>query len=84
MNGGEYLVPLSGTLIVSLHDGYSEWSIIVQHPGQGLYIPARLWREVKNSSHDGVALIVRAVSLNDAEFVCDLARFCELVKNNHD
>ena len=59
----EFIVALSGSFDVVLHDGEKEVKFNLNRSYYGLYVPNLLWRRVENFSTNSLALIVSSYLL---------------------
>lgn len=71
----EFLVALSGSFDVILHDGISESTVILNKPNIGLLIPTGVWRELKNFSSGAVCLVVASDVYIEDDYIRDFEEF---------
>ncbi|MEK8181049.1 FdtA/QdtA family cupin domain-containing protein [Flavobacterium buctense] len=71
----EFLVALSGSFDVVLHDGQSEKKVTLNKPNQGLLIPSGLWRELENFSSGSVCLVIASDVFVEADYIRDYKEF---------
>lgn len=74
------LIALSGSFEVVLHDGVRETAVTLNRPNQGLYIPAGIWREMRNFSSGSVCLVIASENFDEQDYVRDFERY-KLSKN---
>ena len=71
----EFIVALSGSFDVVLHDGNQEKRFQLNRSYLGLYVPNMLWRSLDNFSTNSVALIVSSISYNEADYIREFQEF---------
>lgn len=76
----EFIVALSGSFDVVLHDGISEQKFSLNRSYYGLYIPKMYWRRLENFSTNSLALIVSDKLFDANDYIRDLNEF-KIVKN---
>ncbi|MCX8472089.1 MAG: FdtA/QdtA family cupin domain-containing protein [Sediminibacterium sp.] len=74
----EFIVALSGSFDVVLHNGTVETIFSLNRSYYGLYIPNMLWRTMKNFSTNSLALIVSNQIYADADYIRDYNEFLKL------
>lgn len=76
----EFIVALSGSFDVVLHDGISEQKFSLNRSYYGLYIPKMYWRRLENFSTNSLALIVSDKLFDANDYIRDFNEF-KIVKN---
>jgi dTDP-4-dehydrorhamnose 3,5-epimerase-like enzyme len=76
----QFLIPLSGSFDVVLHDGIDERIIVLNRPNIGLLLPTGIWRELQNFSSGSVCLVLASDVFNEADYIRDFEDFV-LFKN---
>ncbi|MET3035639.1 FdtA/QdtA family cupin domain-containing protein [Chryseobacterium sp. NRRL B-14859] len=71
----EFIVALSGSFDIVLHDGESEQRFSLNRSYYGLYIPKMYWRKMENFSTNSLALIVSDRTYNEADYIRDFEQF---------
>jgi len=71
----EFIVALSGSLDVVLHDGEKETRYHLNRSYYGLYIPKMFWRELDNFSTNSLALILADEKYKEDEYIRDFDTF---------
>jgi len=71
----EFVVALSGSFDVVLHDGTNELRYHLNRSYYGLYIPKMMWRELENFSTNSVALILADSKYNEGAYIRDFDDF---------
>jgi len=76
----EFLIALSGSFDVILHDGKQEKSITLNKPNQGLLIETGIWRELKNFSSGAVCLVIASDVFSEEDYIRDFEEFLASVR----
>ncbi len=76
----EFIVALSGSFDVVLHDGIEELKFSLNRSYYGLYIPKMLWRKLENFSTNALALIASDCKYNDQDYIRDFDTFLSYKK----
>lgn len=71
----EFIVALSGSFDVVLHDGKEETRYSLNRSYFGLYIPNLIWRKMENFSTNSLAMIVSSVFYDDKDYIRDFDLF---------
>ncbi|ROI00529.1 sugar 3,4-ketoisomerase [Chryseobacterium daecheongense] len=74
----EFIVALSGSFDVILHDGKDEQKFSLNRSYYGLYIPKMFWRRLENFSTNSLALIISDHMYNDTDYIRDFEQFKKL------
>lgn len=77
----EFIVALSGSFDVVLHDGKDELKFSLNRSYYGLYIPSKYWRRLENFSTNSLALIVSDKGFNSDDYIRDFDEFKKLVND---
>lgn len=77
----EFVVALSGAFDVIVDDGKEKKTFALNRSYYGLYIPAGLWREMKNFSTNSLALEFGSIHYDRADYVDDYEMFLKLKTN---
>jgi hypothetical protein len=78
----EFVVALSGSFDVLLHDGKKEFRFHLNRSYYGLYIPRMMWREIENFSTNSLALILADKKYDESLYIRDFNSF--LKKQNEE
>lgn len=65
----EFIVALSGSFDVVLHDGTTEKKYSLNRSYYGLYVPQMLWRSMENFSTNSLALILSSTTYDEADYI---------------
>lgn len=71
----EFIVCLSGSFDLVLHDGYKEQVISLNRSYKGVYIPNMIWRKMNNFATNTVVLIVSSTNYNEDDYIRDFEAF---------
>ena len=71
----EFIVALSGSFDVVLHNGEVEERFSLNRSYYGLHIPKMIWRSIENFSTNSLALIVSDKLFDDSDYVRDYDQF---------
>ena len=74
----EFIVALSGSFDVVLHDGEKEIQFSLNRSYYGLYIPKMYWRKLQNFSTNSLALIVSDKCFSEKDYIRDFEEFINL------
>ncbi len=74
----EFVVALSGSLDVVLHDGKEQKKFSLNRSYVGLYIPRMIWRHMENFSTNSVALIASDECYNPEQYIHHFEEFIKL------
>jgi hypothetical protein len=77
----EFIVALSGSFEVEIHDGKEATIFALNRSYYGLFIPAGLWRQMKNFSTNSLALVLSSTHFDDADYIRDFEEFLQFRKN---
>lgn len=75
LNTEEFIVALSGSFDVVLHDGIEEKKFSLNRSYYGLHIPKLMWRTLENFSTNSLALIIASSAYNEKEYIRDFEQF---------
>lgn len=73
----EFLVALSGSFDVILHDGQHEKVVTLNKPFEGLLICNGIWRELKNFSSGAVCLVIASAVFEEDDYIRTFADFLQ-------
>jgi dTDP-4-dehydrorhamnose 3,5-epimerase-like enzyme len=76
----EFIIALSGSFDVVLHDGEKEVKFQLNRSYYGLYIPKMYWRSLENFSTNSLALIVSDQFYSEEDYIRDFDKY-KLLKN---
>ncbi len=73
----EFIIALSGSFDVVLHDGKQEVKYTLNRSYYGLYVPPMYWRQLENFSTNALSLIVADQVYNEGDYIRDISYFLE-------
>lgn len=65
----ELLVALSGSFDVVVDDGKVKQTFSLNRSYYGLYIPARIWRQMQNFSTNSLALVLSSTVFDETDYI---------------
>lgn len=71
----EFIVALSGSFDVVLDDGKVKQTYHLNRSYEGLYVPKRIWREMKNFSTNSVAMVISSTKFDENDYIRDYDYF---------
>lgn len=74
----EFIVALSGSFDVALHDGKEEIKFSLNRSYYGLFVPKMYWRRMENFSTNSLALIVSDKAFDKKDYLWDFEEFKRL------
>lgn len=74
----EFIIALSGSFDVVLHNGKREEKFSLNRSYYGLYVPKMYWRRLENFSTNSLALIVSDKHFNADDYIRDFEEFKRL------
>ncbi len=74
----QFLVALSGSFDVVLHDGNQQTIVTLSKPYEGLLIPQMVWREIKNFSSGSVCLVVASETFDECDYIRDFDEYLKM------
>jgi hypothetical protein len=75
----EFIVSLSGSFDVIIHDGAKDIKFSLNRSYYGLYIPAGYWRHMENFSTNSLALVASSTLYNEDDYIRDFGVFKQLI-----
>lgn len=77
----EFIVSLSGAFDVIVDDGHQKKTFQLNRSYYGLYVPAGLWREMKNFSTNSLALEFGSIPYSREDYIEDYNEFLSAKAN---
>lgn len=74
-NTYEFIIALSGSFEVILHNGHEEQSFFLNRSYYGLFVPALHWRTLQNFSTNSLALVLSSNVYDQNEYIRDFNKF---------
>jgi len=75
----EFIIALSGSFDIVLHDGNKEKKYSLNRSYHGLYVPYLFWRKLENFSTNSLALIVSSISYDGDDYIRDFEEFKTII-----
>lgn len=76
----EFIVALSGSFDVVLHDSEDEQRFSLNRSYYGLYVPQMIWRRIENFSTNSLALVFSSTIYDETDYIRDFDTFCNMHK----
>jgi dTDP-4-dehydrorhamnose 3,5-epimerase-like enzyme len=77
----EFVVAISGSFDVVLHDGKEEKKYSLNRSYYGVYVPRLVWRKLENFSTNSLALILSSTSFDENDYIRDFQEFLETLRS---
>lgn len=77
----EFVVALSGSFDVVLHDGEQEYRFHLNRSYYGVYIPKMMWRTLENFSTNSLALVLSSTPYQVSDYIRDFTEFTKLASH---
>jgi len=78
----EFIIALSGSFDVILHDGKEQKKFTLNRSYYGLYVPPGVWRHLENFSTNSLALIAADKPYDEHDYVRDWNLFLQQASND--
>lgn len=78
-NSQEFIVALSGSFDVVLHDGKKEHRFHLNRSYYGLLVPKMIWRRMENFSTNSLAMVVTDTVYDEADYIRDWDAYISMV-----
>jgi len=76
----ELIVALSGSFDVVVDNGKKKQTFSLNRSYYGLYVPAGLWRQMKNFSTNSLALVLSSTTFDEQDYIRDYQEFLNFRK----
>lgn len=76
----EFIVALSGSFEVVVNNGNKEEVFLLNRSYTGLYIPNKIWRQMRNFSTNSLALIVTDTDYSEEDYIRNFDDFTKFTK----
>ena len=80
----EFIVALSGSFDIVIHDGLKEERIHLNRSYNGLFVPNGVWRSMDNFSTNSVAMVLASTSYDEADYIRDFEIYKSTVSQSAD
>tara|TARA_B110000977_G_scaffold173165_1_gene226096 strand:- start:1597 stop:2004 length:408 start_codon:yes stop_codon:yes gene_type:complete len=74
----EFLIALSGSFTVTLDNGQSKKSFLLNKPNKGLLLPTGIWRELEDFSSGAICLVLSSGEFEEDDYIRDYKSFKNL------
>ncbi|MDB9912705.1 FdtA/QdtA family cupin domain-containing protein [Flavobacteriaceae bacterium] len=74
----EFLIALSGSFTVTLDNGQSKKSFLLNKPNKGLLLPTGIWRELEGFSSGAICLVLSSGEFEEDDYIRDYRSFKNL------
>ncbi len=71
----EFVVAISGSFDLVLHDGEKEYRYSLNRSYQGVYVPQMMWRRLENFSTNALCLVLSSTAYDEADYIWDFDQF---------
>lgn len=71
----EFIIALSGSFDIVLHDGKQEFKYSLNRSYMGLYVPKMFWRTMENFSTNSLALVLSSTTFQVEDYIRDFEEF---------
>ena len=78
----EFIVALSGSFDVVLHDGKQEYRFHLNRSYYGVYVPKMMWRMLENFSTNSLALILASTFYSEGDYIRRFEEFQKISEND--
>ena len=77
----EFIIAVSGSFHVTLDDGTSKKTYLLNHPYQGLFVDTNTWRTLDDFSSGAVCLVLASEFYEERDYIREYGEFLEYVDN---
>ncbi|MDA9804370.1 FdtA/QdtA family cupin domain-containing protein [Flavobacteriaceae bacterium] len=74
----EFLIALSGSFTVTIDNGKSKKSFLLNKPNKGLLLPTGIWRELEDFSSGAVCLVLSSGEFDEGDYIRNYQDFRNL------
>ena len=78
----EFIIALSGSFDLILHDGEKEYKFSLNRSYFGVYVSRMIWRTLENFSTNSLALILASSEYEETIYIRDFNNFLLMTKNS--
>ena len=75
----EFIIALSGSFDVVLHDGTKEIKYSLNRSYYGLYVPKMMWRSMENFSTNSLAVVLSSIVYDKNDYIRDFEAFKKML-----
>ncbi len=74
----EFLIALSGSFTVTIDNGKSKKSFLLNKPNKGLLLPTGIWRELEDFSSGAICLVLSSGEFDEDDYIRNYQDFRNL------
>lgn len=78
----QLIIAVSGSFTVQLDDGRQKVAFTLNHPAQGLYVPAGLWRDLKDFSQGAACLVLASLPYSEDDYYRDYQEYLQATQGS--
>lgn len=78
----QYIVAVSGAFTFVLDDGRQKKEVLLNNPGEALYIRSGIWREIKGFSSGSVCLVLASHKYAEADYMRAYDEYLNYINND--
>lgn len=75
------LINVAGQSKVKITDGTEAFTVELNKPMMGIYIPKMIWKDMYDFSPDSVLLVLASTHYNEKEYIRDYEEYLEIMMN---
>ena len=75
----QVLIAIDGACTIVLDDGKARHEILLNRPDVGLYVPAYVWREMRDFSYGCKLMVLASDVYDEKDYIRDYDKFLEEV-----
>ncbi len=75
----QILICVHGSCKIVLDDGFNRETVVLNDPGEGLYIENDIWREMYDFSSDAVLLVLASELYSEADYIRNYDDFKKMI-----
>lgn len=79
----QYLICVSGECKIRLDDGAESKNVVLNDPGEGLYIGPSMWREMYDFSPDAVLMVLASDYYSEDDYIREYDGFLQYLTEAH-
>lgn len=79
----EFIIAVSGSFSVTLDNGSERETHYLNHPYEGLYVGAGIWRTLEDFSTGSVCLVLASEHFSEEDYIRDYDEFIQYVRKVH-
>jgi len=80
----QLMIAVSGSFDITVDDGFSKQTIVLNSPSEALYIPPMIWRDLENFSTDAVCLVLASELYSECDYFRKYEDFVYNAKKQRD